>query len=93
MDEIIRQTERLWSKSKDSCDDASNSDARSLIDETRQVYEAAKMQKSPEHIIDRLKDLRQTLDDLRNRTDIYSPQDIDDMRDRCDDIRQLAERL
>lgn len=96
MDEVIRLIDQLWFKTKEYSDDFNRPEAQQLHRFVRRILDDARAHKTPESLLFNVQALERMLQDLEGNEGIYSPDHVDDMRDRCIDLenklRQVAKQ-
>jgi len=93
MDDVIRQADQIWSRAKSSCDNPGNSEAQHLIEQALNLHEEAQNGKPRDYLIDKTDRLRHAIEAMQSRADLFSPEDLDDLRDRCEDLKQKLHSL
>lgn len=93
MDLVVQLTDELWFKTKDYCDNFDSPEAQQLHQDVRELHDEAKANKSPDHLLYKVKALERATHELKNNEGLYSPVHIDDMHDRCIDLEKLLKEL
>lgn len=91
---LQQQADRLHHKFQDIVDDRSQSLARSLESECREVREDIERNKAPRAVEDRIKRLQQSLRQAKSQaTPALSPDDADMLFDAYESLRESLRRL
>ncbi|MBA2278893.1 hypothetical protein H0V99_00405 [Candidatus Saccharibacteria bacterium] len=93
MDEAIMLTDKLRHRAKDNCDNPGAAQAADLKELTELLYTETKQNKDPDALFVRVKEVEQHVQDLRATEGIYSLPDVNDMYDRCQELKQLFKEL
>lgn len=89
MADITSYVDDLWYYSKDHCDNPGSSQAQRLQQSIRQLLNDAKARKDSDYIYQHLRDVESQVQSLKNNEGIYSHHDIDEMHDRCQDLKRM----
>ncbi len=92
MDQVVRLAEQFRNKARDYCDERSNPKAQQLLNSLEQLYDEAKSRRDPDLLFERVRGIESQVQNLKNGT-VYSPHHLDDMYDRCQDLKQLFRQL
>jgi hypothetical protein len=92
MQEVYKQAIDMQHKLRDYIDDPSHSIVAQLKNEVQRLTDEIEVKKNPRSIEDRVKQIIRLLESAEETTAI-SRHHIDDLRDRCEDIRQDLRKL
>ncbi len=93
MQEVARQLEQLLVRARDYCDKPDDSAARRFQDAVRAAHGEAKQGKAPERLMYAVKDLIRMTESFKSNDEVYDFHHSDDLRDRCQDIEKLLQKL
>jgi hypothetical protein len=92
MEDTYKQAVQLQFKMHDYFDDAGHQLAQQLKKMVQQVVDEIEMKKNPRSLEDRVKGVIRHLESLEGSS-VMSNHHIDDLRDRCEDMRQALRKL
>lgn len=92
MQEVYKQAINMQHKLRDYIDDPSHSVVAQLKNEVQRLTDEIEMQKNPRSIEDRIKMIISLIESAED-TEAISRNHLDDLRDRCEDIRQDLRKL
>ncbi|MDB5183310.1 MAG: hypothetical protein JWO47_1094 [Candidatus Saccharibacteria bacterium] len=93
MDEVVHMAEALRHKARDYCDKPHDPHAVEFIRELDEFYELAHRGMTADKLEWKVKDLRKAIEELKHTEGLYDFDHIDDMHDRCEDMRKIIEKL
>ena len=95
MDEVIRLADQFRRRAQDVCDKPQDPRAVQLRSTLQAFFGDTKSRNDPDFLFERVKNIEAQVQNLRN-LDVYSPADVSDMYDRCQDLkvslRELSKR-
>lgn len=92
MDEVYKRAIEMQYKLRDYIDDPSHNVVDELKNEVQRLTDEIESQKNPRSIEDRVKQIIKLLESAEETTAI-SQGHLDDLRDRCEDLRQDLRKL
>lgn len=92
MNDVYKQALEIQNKLHNYLDQPNDGQAQALKQEVQRLTDEIEMQKNKLSIEDRVKGIIRILDSIKNY-EVIDSQDIDDLKDRCEDIRNALQRL
>ena len=93
MDEVVRALDQLRYKAIDYCDNPGSPEAKEFQKFAHDVYDQAKRGIPADKVLWKLKELRARIEQLKGNDELYDLNHVDDMHDRCEDIRKELEKI
>jgi hypothetical protein len=93
MEDIVRMMDDFRHRAQDYCDNPSDQAAVGLRGRLQDVFNEAKARKAPDYLFEHVKEIESMVQGLKNTEGIFSPADVDDMYDRCQDLKKKLREL